>query len=144
VLPSSFIIRHSSFALTMPDVEFSQAVQSAANDVLVWVGFGTLVGLLAKAIMPGRDPGGTVATLMMGIGGTVIGCGILSYFCEGKHISPISPLGFVVGTAGAFLLLFFYRVLGGYFFREGVTAPPPGARAPFYRRYSRRSVPYDD
>ena len=58
---------------SMPDIEFSQAVQSAANDVLVWVGFGTLVGLLAKAIMPGRDPGGTVATLMMGIGGTVIG-----------------------------------------------------------------------
>jgi uncharacterized membrane protein YeaQ/YmgE (transglycosylase-associated protein family) len=128
----------------MPDIEFSQAVQSAANDVLVWVGFGTLVGLLAKAIMPGRDPGGTVATLMMGIGGTVIGCGILSYFADGKRISPISPLGFVVGTAGAFLLLFFYRVLGGYFFREGVTAPPPTARAPFYRRRSRNSVQYDD
>ena len=128
----------------MPDIEFSQAVQSAANDVLVWVGFGTLVGLLAKAIMPGRDPGGTVATLMMGIGGTVIGCGILSYFAEGKRISPISPLGFVVGTAGAFLLLFFYRVLGGYFFREGVTAPPPVARPPFYRRRSRTSVQYDE
>jgi uncharacterized membrane protein YeaQ/YmgE (transglycosylase-associated protein family) len=129
----------------MPDIEFSQAVQSAANDVLVWVGFGTLVGLLAKAIMPGRDPGGTVATLMMGIGGTVIGCGILSYFCNGEHISPISPLGFVVGTAGAFLLLFFYRVLGGYFFREGTTGVPPGARAPYYRRrwYGRR-VPYDE
>ena len=94
------------------DLEFSQAVQSAANDVLVWVGFGTLVGLLAKAIMPGRDPGGAVATLMMGIGGTVIGCGILSYFYEGKRISPISPIGFAVGTAGSFLLLFFYRLLG--------------------------------
>ncbi len=109
----------------MPDVEFSSAVQQAATELLVWVGFGTLVGLLAKAIMPGRDPGGTIATLMMGIGGTVIGCGILSYFSD-KHISPISPLGFVVGTGGAFLLLFFYRLMGGYFFREGVTAPPPG------------------
>ncbi len=129
----------------MPDIEFSQAVQSAANDVLVWVGFGTLVGLLAKAIMPGRDPGGTVATLMMGIGGTVIGCGMLSYFYHGERISPISPLGFVVGTAGAFLLLFFYRVLGGYFFREGVTVPPPGARAPYYRRrWNGRRVPYDE
>ena len=68
---------------------------------------------------------------MMGIGGTVIGCGLLSYFYEGKRISPISPLGFVVGTGGAFILLFFYRLLGGYIFREGTTAPPPGARQPF-------------
>ena len=127
----------------MADVEFSSALQQAANELLVWVGFGTLVGLLAKAIMPGRDPGGTIATLMMGIGGTVIGCGVLSYFSD-KHISPISPLGFVVGTAGAFMLLFFYRLMGGYFFREGVTAPPPGARAPFYRRAYRRSVPYEE
>jgi len=35
-----------------------------------WVGFGTIVGLMAKAIMPGRDPGGAVATLSMGVGGT--------------------------------------------------------------------------
>jgi len=133
-----------NFSAAMPDLEFSQAVQSVANDVLVWVGFGTLVGLLAKAIMPGRDPGGTVATLMMGIGGTVIGCGILAYFYEGKRITPISPLGFLVGTAGAFILLFFYRLLGGYFFREGLTAPPPGTRQPFYRRRFSRRVQYDD
>ena len=36
-----------------------------ANILLTWVGFGTLVGLLAKAIMPGRDPGGSIATLAM-------------------------------------------------------------------------------
>ena len=127
----------------MPDADITSAAQAAAEQMLIWVGFGTLVGLLAKAIMPGRDPGGTIATLMMGIGGTVIGCGILSYFTD-KHVSPISPLGFVVGTAGAFLLLFFYRLMGGYFFREGVTAPPPGARVPFYRRYYGSRARYDD
>ncbi len=123
----------------MPEMEFSQAVQSVANDVLVWVGFGTLVGLLAKAIMPGRDPGGAVATLLMGIGGTVIGCGTLMFFYEGGRVTPISPIGFVVGTAGSFLLLFFYRLLGGYLFREGVTQPPAtGERQPYFRRRSRR------
>jgi uncharacterized membrane protein YeaQ/YmgE (transglycosylase-associated protein family) len=101
--------------------ELSQAAQQWANTVLVWVGFGTLVGLMAKAIMPGRDPGGAVATLMMGVGGSVIGCGCLSYFYHGDHISPISLIGFVVGTAGAFTLLFFYRLLGGRIFREGDT-----------------------
>mgnify|MGYP000890747705 CR=1 FL=1 len=89
------------------------------NDVLVWVGFGTLVGLLAKAIMPGRDPGGAVATLAMGIGGTVIGCGTLMYFYDGARITPISPVGFVAATCGAFVLLFFYRLLGGRYFLEG-------------------------
>lgn len=89
-----------------------------ANDVLVWIGFGTVVGLLAKAIMPGKDPGGAVATLAMGIGGTVIGCGILSFFTDGQRVTPISPTGFAVGTGGAFLILFFYKLLGGYWFKE--------------------------
>src|SRR5262249_26494630 len=59
----------------MDQVELTAAAQQWANDVLVWIGFGTLVGLVAKAIMPGRDPGGAVATLVMGIGGVIFGCG---------------------------------------------------------------------
>ena len=100
----------------MEGIEFSEAAQQWTNDILVWVGFGTIVGLLAKAIMPGRDPGGAVATLAMGVGGTVIGCGIVSYFYAGQRVTPISPLGLAVATAGAFTLLFFYRLLVGYWF----------------------------
>src|SRR5579871_6277117 len=97
----------------MADVEFSSALQQAANELLVWVGFGTLVGLLAKAIMPGRDPGGAIATLLMGVTGTVVGCAVLTYCTGGDRVSPISPTGFVVGTVGAFVILFFYRMFGG-------------------------------
>jgi uncharacterized membrane protein YeaQ/YmgE (transglycosylase-associated protein family) len=125
----------------MPDIALSDAAKVWANDILVWVGFGTLVGLLAKAIMPGRDPGGAVATLMVGIGGTIIGCGTLMYFYDGKRITPISPLGFLVGTAGAFILLFFYRLLSGYFFLEGDQVASPRRR--LLSRYRRRAV-YDD
>jgi uncharacterized membrane protein YeaQ/YmgE (transglycosylase-associated protein family) len=121
--------------------EFSLTVQQVANDLLVWVGFGTLVGLLAKAIMPGRDPGGAIATLMMGIGGTVIGCGTLSFFYHEHRVTPISPIGFLVGTGGAFILLAFYRLLGGYFFREG-HVPPAGARQTYRRRLRRRDDPH--
>jgi uncharacterized membrane protein YeaQ/YmgE (transglycosylase-associated protein family) len=99
--------------------QFMETVQQLATQVLTWVGFGTLVGLLAKAIMPGKDPGGAVATLAMGIVGTIIGCGTLSYFWQGHIVSPISPIGFFVATAGAFVLLFFYKLLGGYYFDEG-------------------------
>ncbi|MBC7856246.1 MAG: GlsB/YeaQ/YmgE family stress response membrane protein [Pirellulaceae bacterium] len=100
--------------------ELMQQITDWAKIILEWVGFGTLAGLLAKAIMPGKDPGGAIATLAMGIGGTVIGCGVLSFFSQGKTlITPISPAGFCVATGGAFIILFFYKLLGGYYFQEG-------------------------
>ncbi|HZZ71109.1 MAG TPA: GlsB/YeaQ/YmgE family stress response membrane protein [Pirellulales bacterium] len=107
--------------MTVPDVHFSETTAALVNDVLVWIGFGTLVGLFAKAIMPGRDPGGALATLLMGIGGTVIGCGMVSFLTDGKRITPISPLGFLVASGGAFVILFFYKMLSGYYFYEGGT-----------------------
>lgn len=89
------------------------------NIALTWIGFGTVVGLVAKAVMPGRDPGGTIATLMMGIAGTLIGCALLKFFYPAQTIEPISLEGFSVGAGGAFVLLLFYKVLGGYWFTEG-------------------------
>ncbi len=124
------------------DAQLSAAAQQWANDILVWVGFGTLVGLMAKAIMPGRDPGGAVVTLAMGVGGTVVGCSALMYFSHGDRVTPISPLGFVVATGGAFVLLFFYRLLGGRFFVEGER--PMQGRWPYYRRRYSRTSRIDD
>ena len=111
-----------------------------ANLALTWIGFGTVVGLAAKAVMPGRDPGGTVATLMMGIAGTLIGCALLKFFYPGQDIQPISLEGFAVGAGGAFVLLMFYKVLGGYWFTEGEQAT---LRHRKRRRRSYRAV-YDD
>lgn len=105
------------------DFELPPEAQRWVNDVLVWIGFGTLVGLLAKAIMPGRDPGGAVATIMMGILGTIIGCGTLLFFGANRPITPISPIGLLVATTGAFVLLAFYRVMAGHWFRDGARQP---------------------
>lgn len=102
----------------MPDSELMAVIEQSINELLVWVGFGTLVGLAAKAIMPGRDPGGAVATLLMGIGGSVVGCGTLMFLIEGQRVTPISPLGFAAATGGAFILLFFYRLLSGSLITE--------------------------
>lgn len=129
----------------MADTQFLETVQQMANNVFIWIGFGLLAGLLAKAIMPGRDPGGPLATLCMGCGGSVIGSGLLMY-AGGSRISPISVLGFIVATGGAFVLLFFYRLLAGRFIREDGEGRGYGLgpRAPYYRRgRSRRSV-YED
>jgi len=123
------------------DPDFLEAIRGWINDILVWIGFGTVVGLLAKAIMPGRDPGGAIATLAMGVGGTVIGCALLSLFFEGRRVTPISPLGFAVATAGAFIILFFYKLLGGYWFVEG---EHPRVRRRSYRRRRRYHASYYD
>ncbi len=93
------------------DPQWQTVVEHSLNELLVWVGFGTIVGLTAKAIMPGKDPGGAVATLMMGIVGTVIGCGSLAFFMPSAKVTPISFWGFLAATSGAFILLGFYRIL---------------------------------
>ncbi|HEX4130587.1 MAG TPA: GlsB/YeaQ/YmgE family stress response membrane protein [Pirellulales bacterium] len=114
----------------MDPIELPANLQHLANDLLVWIGFGTVTGLVAKAIMPGRDPGGAIATLMMGVGGSVIGSGVLAYFWQGHRVTPISPVGFLVATVGAFILLFFYRLLSGRMHvEEGDRVPEP-----YYRR----------
>ncbi|MBX3441141.1 MAG: GlsB/YeaQ/YmgE family stress response membrane protein [Planctomyces sp.] len=97
----------------MAEPQWVEVVRQSANEVLVWIGFGTVVGLTAKAIMPGRDPGGAVATLLTGVAGTVIGCGSLLFFLPNQRITPVSLEGFAAATGGAFLLLAFYRMLAG-------------------------------
>jgi len=124
------------------DPDIIESIRGWINDILVWIGFGTVVGLLAKAIMPGRDPGGAIATLAMGVGGTFIGCGLLSLCFEGQRVTPISPLGFAVATAGAFIILFFYKLLGGYWFTEG--EHPRVRRRPYRRRRRYQASYYDD
>jgi len=115
------MVRRSAPDSTVPwmaNPQLTLILQQAAHEVLLWVGFGTLVGLAAKAIMPGRDPGGALATTLMGIVGSVLGCGVVAFFFHGKHITPISTAGFVAGTGGAFIILLFYRLLAGSFFVE--------------------------
>ena len=120
----------------MPDVDIAAQAQLLANEFLTWVGFGTLTGLSAKAIMPGRDPGGAVATLLMGVGGAVIGGGVLMYFTGGAKVQPISVAGFGVATGGAFVLLFFYRLLNGRLIKESTDGSvlPTGRRRTLRRR----------
>ena len=74
--------------------------------ILGWIVFGLIVGALAKLVMPGRDPGGIVVTMLLGIAGAVIAGFLgraLGWYGAGE------PAGFVMATLGAVLLLFLYR-----------------------------------
>lgn len=125
-------------------VMLPDTAQRLVNDVLVWIGFGTTVGLLAKGVMPGRDPGGAIATVLMGIGGTIMGCGVVSYFNSGQRVIPISPLGMLVGLMGTLIILFFYKLLGGYYFVEGEYVTQRHRRSRGRRRRRYNSAVYED
>ena len=128
----------------MADPNILHNLDNIAHEVLMWIGFGTVVGLSAKALMPGRDPGGAIGTMLMGIVGSLIGCSVLLMFDTSFKITPISPIGFAAGTAGAFLLLFFFRLLSNSYVVEAVdgkvTGTPGTAITSYYRRRNRRAA----
>ena len=101
------------------DLELSQNAQHWVNVVLIWVGFGTLAGLVALVVLPVRRPSGPVGTLLLGIVGSTIGLLALSLCSGGGKLNPISLAGFLAATGGAFLLLILYHFLHAWLGRGG-------------------------
>jgi uncharacterized membrane protein YeaQ/YmgE (transglycosylase-associated protein family) len=88
--------------------------------ILGWIIFGLIAGLIAKAIMPGRDPGGVIITILLGIAGAVIGGFIgrtLFGYGGANSANEISQPGFlmslVLSVVGAIVLLAVYRLIRG-------------------------------
>jgi len=75
----------------------------------IWMMFiGLIVGALAKLIMPGKDPGGILVTMLLGIGGALV-AGVV-----GRLIGLYAPgqrAGFIISTLGAIMLLALYRLI---------------------------------
>ena len=102
----------------MAELELSEAAQLWVNVALIWVGFGVLAGLLAKSLIPGREPSGAVGTLVIGVVGSAIGPLSLCLLLKRQAFNPISPLGFLAAVGGALVLLIAYRVLVAWVFVE--------------------------
>jgi uncharacterized membrane protein YeaQ/YmgE (transglycosylase-associated protein family) len=96
-------------SFSMSELELSPIAQHWALVVLVWIGFGTLAGLLARAVLPAGEPSSPLPNLALGIVGSAVGLAILSWAVENRPLNPISPLGFLAAIGGAFLLLLLYR-----------------------------------
>ncbi len=94
----------------MPDLSLSPAAQHWINVVLIWIGFGALAGLLATVLFPLRRPAGPFWAVVLGIIGSTVGLLGLSWLFPGRPINPISPLGFLAATLGAFVLLVLHRI----------------------------------
>ena len=78
--------------------------------VIGYILFGLVVGVVGKLIMPGRDPGGFIITILLGIAGALVGGFLgrsLGMYGEGE------PAGFVMVVIGSIILLAIYRMVAG-------------------------------
>jgi uncharacterized membrane protein YeaQ/YmgE (transglycosylase-associated protein family) len=78
--------------------------------IIGWIVFGLIVGIVAKFLMPGKDPGGFVITALIGIVGAMVGGFLgrsLGLYREGE------PAGFFMAVLGSIILLLIYRMVAG-------------------------------
>jgi len=78
--------------------------------IIGWIVFGLIVGAVAKLLMPGRDPGGWIVTILLGIAGALVG-GFLGR--AAGWYGPNDAAGFLMSILGAIVLLFLYRMARG-------------------------------
>ena len=80
----------------------------SANSI-IWILFiGLVIGAIAKLLMPGRDPGGCIITMLIGIAGSFVALYLgkaLGWYKQGD------PVGFIASVVGAMLLLLLYRLI---------------------------------
>ncbi|TFI57458.1 GlsB/YeaQ/YmgE family stress response membrane protein [Sphingomonas parva] len=75
---------------------------------LGWIIIGALAGIIAKAIMPGRDPGGCIVTILLGVAGALLAGFIgnaVGWYRQGEGA------GFIAAILGAIVILFIYRLI---------------------------------
>ena len=80
--------------------------------ILSWIVLGLVVGILAKWIMPGPDPGGFVITILLGVAGGFLG-GLIGSSLGLGSVSGFNLGSLALATAGALLLLWGHRLLRG-------------------------------
>jgi uncharacterized membrane protein YeaQ/YmgE (transglycosylase-associated protein family) len=77
---------------------------------IVWLIVGLIAGALARLIMPGRDPMGIIATILLGIVGSIVG-GLISWAIWGADERGFQPAGILLSILGAIVVLWIWRML---------------------------------
>ena len=77
---------------------------------IIWVVLGLVAGIIAKMLMPGRDPGGFIITIVLGIVGALVG-GFISVRLGFGEVTGFNIPSIVIAVLGAMLLLFVYRMI---------------------------------
>jgi uncharacterized membrane protein YeaQ/YmgE (transglycosylase-associated protein family) len=79
--------------------------------ILSWIVLGLLAGIIAKWIMPGRDPGGLIITTILGIIGAIVGGWLGAMAGIGGPVSSFSIGGLITAVIGALVVLVIYRLV---------------------------------
>lgn len=82
-------------------------------NIISWAVFGLLAGAVAKFLLPGKDPGGCIVTILFGVAGAMVGGWLGQRFFDAGATEAWSWEGFVTAVLGALVLLFLYRLLAG-------------------------------
>lgn len=80
--------------------------------IISWIGVGLIAGILGKLIMPGRDPGSFLLTIVIGMIGALVG-GLIVQLLGGTGLMGFSIWSTLVATLGAIILLAIYRMFAG-------------------------------
>ena len=80
--------------------------------IISWIVVGLIAGVLGKLIMPGRDPGGFIVTILIGMAGAVVG-GFVVGLLGGTGATGFNIWSILVATLGAIVLLALYRLMAG-------------------------------
>lgn len=80
-------------------------------DILTWIVLGLIAGILGKFLLPGKDPGGWIMTILLGIGGAFFGGWVGGLLGITTAVGGLNLVSIVTATAGAILLLLIFRIL---------------------------------
>ena len=79
-----------------------------SNGWIVWIIIGGVAGAIAKLLMPGKDPGGCIVTILLGIAGALLA----GFIGQSLGLaSTANGAGFIGAVIGAFIILFIYRLI---------------------------------
>lgn len=86
------------------------AIKELTVGIFTWIVLGLVVGIIAKMLMPGDDPGGFIVTILLGVAGALLGGFLGTYFNVGD-VTGFNMLSLALAVGGAVVLLVLYRLL---------------------------------
>ncbi len=81
--------------------------------ILAWIIFGLIAGIIAKLLTPGRDPGGCIITMLLGVAGAFLGGFIFELLTGRPQIMRFDLGSLIVAVIGAVIILLIYRAIAG-------------------------------
>jgi uncharacterized membrane protein YeaQ/YmgE (transglycosylase-associated protein family) len=87
-------------------IQLAFTMDFSAHSIIWTILVGLVIGAIAKLLMPGKDPGGCIITILLGIAGALVGTWIGRIFAGGNYVA-----GWIMSVVGAMILLLLYRFL---------------------------------